>query len=143
MSDLLHILPSFPTKPFSHIIPSLERNQVTVNDLLTRDALEIAEHSKLPIIDVRRLANQIIALLQKQLGLEVAPNLADGLDEQAFQGVEELRKNGVDLLDQCKFISTLDEDLDRIFGGGIPTGYLTEVTGERYRSSLRLLPFLF
>lgn len=29
-------------------------------------------------------------------------------------------------------ISTLDESLDEVLGGGILTGYITEITGERY-----------
>lgn len=37
-------------------------------------------------------------------------------------------------------ISTLDDDMDRALGGGIPAGYITEVTGERY-ASFTLLPF--
>jgi DNA repair protein RAD57 len=28
-------------------------------------------------------------------------------------------------------ISTLDDAMDMALGGGIPTGYVTEVTGER------------
>jgi DNA repair protein RAD57 len=30
-----------------------------------------------------------------------------------------------------RWISTLDEELDAALGGGIPPGYLVEITGER------------
>ncbi|RYP58898.1 hypothetical protein DL769_008759 [Monosporascus sp. CRB-8-3] len=36
-------------------------------------------------------------------------------------------------------ISTLDEDLDRALGGGIPTGYITEITGESGAGKTQLL----
>ena len=41
-------------------------------------------------------------------------------------------------LSRWNTISTLDSVLDELLGGGIPTGYLTEVTGERYNSSIVL-----
>ena len=36
-----------------------------------------------------------------------------------------------DVIDQWQTISTLDPALNKALGGGIPVGYLTEVTGER------------
>lgn len=42
-------------------------------------------------------------------------------------------------LSRWNAISTLDPALDELLGGGIPTGYLTEVTGERYKSTVYIV----
>lgn len=142
MSDLHHILPTFSTKQFSHIIPSLERSKVTVNDLLTLDALEIADHAKVPILDVARLRKEVISTLHGELGLTSnlgTAHLGTTSNGLGTASLGQLRKNGKGFLEEERFISTLDEALDKTLGGGIPTGYLSEVTGERYRSSLSCL----
>ena len=139
MTDLLHVLPDFPTKSYTHLIPSLEKNLITTADLLSLDAVEIARRARLPVLDVRRLASHIIALLQQQLGLEVDDGLStshhtdavSGETAQAEGSRRTLRTTGHALLDQWSTISTLDTQLDTALGGGIPTGYLTEITGER------------
>jgi len=135
MTDLLHIVPSFPTKSYTHLLPSLEKNLVTTTDLLTVDALEIAKRAQLPLLDVRRLAKHVVRTLQGELGLSEV--LGD--DEGGYgAGVEEtreprtLRRSGREIVERWKTISTLDEGLDAALGGGIPTGYITEITGERY-----------
>ena len=132
MTDLLHILPDFPTRPYTHLIPSLEKNLITTTDLLTLDTVEIARRAQLPPLDVRRLTNHIIALLQGQLGLQVGdqPQLRPS-NVEAKPVTPSLRTEGKDLLRGWSMISTLDEELDAALGGGIPTGYLTEITGER------------
>ena len=35
--DLLQVLPGFDTKPYSHILPSLDKALITTNDLVTLD----------------------------------------------------------------------------------------------------------
>lgn len=137
MTDLLHIIPAFPTKAYTHLLPSLEKNLITTTDLLTLDALEIAKRAQLPLLDVRRLVNHVLKELQGELGLAGAQ---DGEDEgYGAQSKEKetvkagsLRESGKAIVKRWKTISTLDEELDSALGGGIPTGYITEITGERY-----------
>lgn len=132
MTDLLHTLPDFPTKSYSHLLPSLEKNLITTTDLLTLDALEIAKRAQLPLLDVKRLINHVIRILQSQLGL--------GQDEGQNELNGDSRKSGKEVVEKWNTISLLDATLDSALGGGIPTGYITEFTGERYRLSY---PHLF
>ncbi|KAL8754680.1 MAG: hypothetical protein Q9199_004179 [Rusavskia elegans] len=131
MTDLLHTLPNFPTKHYTHLIPSLEKSLITTTDLLTLDPLEVAKRAHLPLLDVRRLANHVLASLQSQLGVidgtealrkyEESSNLEDALS---------LKASGRTISKEWSAISTLDPLLDAALGGGIPTTYITEVTGE-------------
>ena len=135
MTDLLHILPNFSTADYSHLIPSLEKHLITCTDLLTLEATDIAKRAQLPVLDVRKLVGAILAQLQGQLGLggsNGATTSQPGVQTvggTVEQGV--LRKSGNDLRREWSTISTLDDDLDAALGGGIPTGYITEITGER------------
>jgi DNA repair protein RAD57 len=132
MIDLHHVLPNFPTQSHTHLIPSLEKHLVTVTDLLTLDATDIARHAQLPVLDIRRLATQITLALQEQLGLnaEGKGNHSNPRKETKGVGKASLQRSGNDLK-QLSTISTLDDKLDAALGGGIPAGYITEVTGER------------
>lgn len=139
MTDLLHTIPDFPTKTYTHLFPSLEKHCVTTADLLTLDAVEIARRAQLPVLDIRRLANQVIEILGGQLGL--APAAGGGRDDGVVLNPSSAggegggsRKSGNEVvLDQkWSVISTLDDSIDAALGGGIPTGYITEFTGERY-----------
>lgn len=127
MTDLFDTIPDFPIKPYTHLLPSLEKHLVTTSDLLTLDATEIAKRAQLPLLDVRRLTNHVVSILQRQLGLGVIPDTGDQQQEGEF-----LRKSGNEISSQWDTISTLDDSLDTALGGGIPTGYLTEIVGERY-----------
>ena len=135
MTDILLVLPDFPTKSYTHLLPSLERHHVTTTDLLTLDALEIAKRARLPLLDLRRLAGDILSALQDDLELGTrrsndcdAPGDAPASKRQQ----PTLRKSGPELTARRPFISTLDSTLDEALGGGISTGYITEVVGERY-----------
>jgi DNA repair protein RAD57 len=123
MTDLTAVLPGFPTHQYVRLLPSLEKNLVTTADLLTLDCVEIAKRAQLPLLDVKRLCNAVLEALQNILGI------ADGNNEAHQSSL--LRKTGKDILNSWSTISTLDDDLDRALGGGIPSGYITEVTGER------------
>jgi len=118
---------------------------ISTTDILTLDALEVAKRAQLPLLDVRRLANHVIALLQGQLGLknENASNFENVGEGQ--NGYGSLRKTGKDVTSQWSMISTLDPALDAALAGGIPTGYITEIAGERYGLSFshptRMLTF--
>lgn len=124
MTDLLHTIPDFPTKSYTHLLPSLEKHLITTTDLLTLDALEIAKRAQLPLLDVRRLATHVIAILHRQLGVTQAGGDHGGIGAS-------LKKSGNEIVGQWSTISTLDDSLDEALGGGIPTGYITEITGER------------
>lgn len=118
MTDLLAVLPDFPIEDFSNIVPSLEKHKVAVTDILTCDATDIAKRAQVPAREVRRLSDALIRTLHAQLGV-------DG----PLYGV--LSAPGNDLVDRWSSISVLDDGLDAALGGGIPAGYLTELTGER------------
>ena len=133
MTDLLHTLPDFPQSSYSHLIPSLEKSLISTTDLITLDALEIAKRAHLPTIDVRRLCNHVATELQRQLGVH-----AEG--DEASHPIETLRSargnglhsSGREIASRWSTISLLDDDLDTALNGGIPTGYITELTGERF-----------
>tara|TARA_R110002060_G_scaffold37648_4_gene48784 strand:- start:340 stop:720 length:381 start_codon:yes stop_codon:yes gene_type:complete len=124
MTDLIAVLPGFPTHQYVRLLPSLERHQVTTADLLTQDCTEIAKRASLPILDVKRLCNAVLDALQASLGVQE--------DGKIAQEKSLLRKSGEDVVNCWNAVSTLDDDLDRALGGGIPTGHITEVTGERW-----------
>ncbi|CAD6447117.1 342b026e-3539-4930-af74-62c76c809df0 [Sclerotinia trifoliorum] len=135
MTDLLDILPHFPTQKYVRLLPSLEKNLVTVADLLTLDCIEIAKRATLPLLDVKRLCADVLVHLREDLGISEADPGVEGVGDAENningKGTEKtLRKSGKDVVDKWEVISTLDDDMDRALGGGIPTGYITEVTGE-------------
>ncbi|KAL8677062.1 MAG: hypothetical protein Q9224_007226, partial [Gallowayella concinna] len=131
MTDLLYTLPSFPTKLYTHLIPSLEKNLITTTDLLTLDPLEIAKRAQLPLLDVRRLANHVLASLQSQLGVVDGKEALRKYEHPpGEQYTSSLKQSGSKLASKWSAISTLDPVLDSALGGGIPTTYITEITGE-------------
>ncbi|KAE8154412.1 P-loop containing nucleoside triphosphate hydrolase protein [Aspergillus avenaceus] len=129
--DLLSVLPDFPTKPYAHILPPLERGQITTVDLITLDTLEIAKRAHVPPADVRRLCASIVKALHHDIGFEESeepasePSSSINLDLPVTLGP----KTKLDASPWCA-ISTLDASLDELLNGGIPTRYVTEVTGE-------------
>lgn len=133
MTDLPTILPDFLPRPYSHLIPSLERHGITVADLLSLDALEIAKRASLPILDIRRLAQDVVSALQDDTGISVtAHNTSDELfSSTSHPGSGNCRRSACDIVNRWDIISMLDGPLDQAIGGGIPAGYVTEITGER------------
>jgi len=137
MTDLLAVLPEFCTQSFSNLLPSLERAQIAVADVLTSDAVDIAKRAQLPVREIRRLTDALLDALHVQLGVAQPSNqTADGelvraQDGQAKATSNTLRTLGSSLEDSWSVVSTLDQRLDAALAGGIPTGYVTEVTGER------------
>ncbi len=132
MTDLLHTIPDFPTQSYTHLLPSLEKHLITTTDLLTLDALDVAKRAQVPLLDLRRLASHVVAILQSRLGLKTdgVPSCQNAREDEAQHG--SLRKTGEEATCQLNLISTLDPSIDAALGGGIPTGYITEITGERY-----------
>lgn len=133
MTDLLHVLPDFPTHNYTHLLPSLERHRITTTDLLTLDALEIAKRARLPLLDLKSLTGHVLSALQNDLFPEESDPIDYNVAVHASRPANvqtTLRKTGRDLTAQRPTISTLDLDLDDVIGGGIPTGYITEIVGE-------------
>lgn len=114
------VLPDFDATPFSHLLPSLDKALITTNDVLTLDAPTIAKRAQVPSGELRKLADAVVAALHRQLGF--------GPEEPAPTTKHDWA---------C--ISTLDDELDAALGGGIPRGYLVEVTGESGAGKTQLL----
>jgi DNA repair protein RAD57 len=138
MTDLLHVLPEFPINKYTHLIPSLEKHLITTSDLLTVEIVSLSRRAKLPILDLKCLAKEVVEHLHIQLGVndyketshsEELPYVTAALKPNTSAG---LRSSGLELSEARQSISTLDDSLDEVLGGGIPTGYITEITGERY-----------
>lgn len=118
MTDLLHVLPDFKTAKYSHLIPSLDKAHITTSDLLTLDAADVAQRAQLPPAEVAKLAEAVLQALQLDIGVPTSEE--SNATRQEPSGLSEWQT-----------ISTLDDKLDLALGGGIPTGYMTEITGER------------
>ncbi|KHJ33586.1 putative dna repair protein rad57 [Erysiphe necator] len=124
MTDLGAILPSFPVQKYSHLLPSLEKHLVTTVDLITLDSLDIAKRACLPVLDVKKLCSAVLDAFHFNLGITE--------DSSTSPGYGILRKTGNQIVNNSTKISTLDDGLDNGLRGGIPTGSITEITGERY-----------
>ena len=137
MTDLLTTLPSFPIQKYTHLLPSLEKNFITTTDLLTLDSLEVAKRAQLPLLDVKRLIAHVLASLQSELGVEIPnddalPQKFEDVPRKGQEGWGRLRTGGKALSEKPQRQVTVgDKTLDSILGGGIPTGYITEIVGER------------
>jgi DNA repair protein RAD57 len=123
MTDLLLVLPDFDTRPFTHLLPSLDRALVSTNDLLTLDPADVAKRAQLPAGDLRKLVDAIVGALHRHLGL-------GGEEARSHRFPSASGHAGASNSGRAS-ISTLDEKLDAALGGGLPPGYLVEVTGER------------
>ncbi|CAP92387.1 DNA repair protein [Penicillium chrysogenum] len=131
--DLLLVLPGFVTKPFAHILPPLERAKVTTVDVITLDSLEIAKRARVPPADVRRLSSCIVEALHTDVGFEkpqTNTGTSDGPSSSINSDATTRKIGSTKRASQWNTISTLDPAMDALLGGGIPTGYVTEVTGE-------------
>lgn len=126
MTDLLQVLPSLPVQPWSHLLHSLERAAVSVADILTLDPIDVAKHAQLPAREIRRLADALVAALHTDLGYPPATDAPDA-SEPALRPEP---PTALHLLHSWTRISLLDPVLDAALNGGIPTGYITEFTGE-------------
>ncbi|KAI2625486.1 DNA repair protein RAD57 [Xylaria nigripes] len=133
MTDLLQVLPGFPIAQYDRLLLAIERCQLTVTDLLTLEVPDIGKRTKLPLLHVKSFRDAILAALHTDLGV-AGPKLGDEQKQRGQQSsirVGALRQTGTELLAQpWRTISTLDTSLDAALGGGVPTGYITEFTGE-------------
>ena len=126
MTNLLTVLPDFDAKPFTHLLPSLERALISAADLLTLGALDVAKRAQVPPGEVKKLSDALLEGLQANLyDLEKKHSNNEGNDAEAGIG------SSLAVFEPCRSISTLDDTLDATFNGGIATEYLTEIVGER------------
>ncbi|KAI1354333.1 DNA repair protein RAD57 [Xylaria sp. FL0043] len=146
MTDLSQVLPDFPVAPYARLLPAIEKSQLTVTDLLILELPEIGKRTQLPLLDLKRLCNDILSALHADLGVGGADDGDGKGDEQqkpkqkqnesrpgqnSSIGKSSLRQTGTELLARpWRTISTLDASLDAALDGGVPTGYITEITGE-------------
>lgn len=122
MTDLLQVLPDFKTAKYSHLIPSLDKAHITTSDLLTLDAADVAKRAQLPPAEVVKLAEAVLQALQSDIGVHTSEEA--NATRQEPKSASYVRR-------EWQTISTLDDKLDLALGGGIPMGYMTEITGER------------
>ncbi|KLU80927.1 hypothetical protein MAPG_00023 [Magnaporthiopsis poae ATCC 64411] len=137
MTDLLRVLPNFRVEQYGPLIPALERNHVTTTDLLTLDAADLGKRTHQPLLEIQRLANAVVQALQADLGV-VAPTRTPATTITTTPSLH-LRSNPSRLSAAWSTITTLDPELDRALGGGVPVGYLTEVAGESGVGKTQLL----
>ncbi|KAI6914064.1 hypothetical protein KC318_g4746, partial [Hortaea werneckii] len=104
MTNLLTVLPDLDIRPFTHILPSLEKALVSTADLLTLEPVDIAKRAQVPPREVEKLATTLVDALHAT--------------------------NGEGLVNDAQAISTLDDDLDQRLNGGIAVGAVTEFVGE-------------
>lgn len=130
MTDLLTVLPHFDSRPYTHILPSLEKALVTCADLLTLDATHVAKRAQVPPGEVKKLADALVHALSIDSSV-TSPLPGSGDSHGEGHGRGPVFRHGDELLGQW-MISTLDDKLDNALKGGIHSGYLTEITGERY-----------
>lgn len=129
MSDLLDILPDFSIKAHSHLLHSLEKNDITTTDLVTLDPVEIARKCPLPLLDLRRLVSDVIEALQKDLNM--LPK-KQSIDSDLLASTNNRKSHPThSFTPNLTFVKTLDPVIDQLLGGGIPLGYITEIAGER------------
>ena len=127
MTDLAVTLPTFPADPYLHLLPALDRHHVSTADLVTLDAVALAKRTQLPVLDLRRLCKHVVDALHQDLRLGDAdwdhPDKLSQLGDCPGPGSGLSRPGSID---------TLDAGFNEILGGGVPFGYVSEVTGERY-----------
>ncbi|KAL8337116.1 hypothetical protein RB601_008567 [Gaeumannomyces tritici] len=136
MTDLLRVLPSFRAEQYGPLVPALERNHVTTTDLLTLDAADLGRRTGQPLLAIQRLTNAVVQALQVDLG--AIPSRSE-LPPAPPPAHTSLRSNPSGLSAAWSTITTLDPELDRALGGGVPVGYLTEVAGESGAGKTQLL----
>lgn len=129
MADFSSIALSDPTK-HERAITALEQRSLSPADLLAREPRVVAARAGTPVLDTARLQRDVVLALRREVLGSTSHHLLEGSrTEWDGNGVH---KTGVQLCrDQAAQISTLDDRLDNMLGGGLPLGYITEVVGER------------
>ncbi|KAF7192955.1 DNA repair protein rhp57 [Pseudocercospora fuligena] len=124
--NTLTVLPEFDISNHTHILPSLERAQISTADLLTLDALDVAKRAHVPPGEVKKLADALIDALHA----DTVSSSASSRDNGEQNSSQSENSRNLSSIRQRAMISTLDDDLDTVLGGGIARGHLTEIVGE-------------
>lgn len=132
MSDLHEVVPDFDIKPYTHLLHSLEKNDITVADLITLDPKEIARKCPLPSADVQKLVTSLIQALQRDVQNGVTKKRkVPGLNSvDAENGAPAEKSTAANLLGDYLVVKTLDSNIDQALGGGFQPGHITEIVGE-------------
>ena len=123
MTNLLTVLPEFDVRPYTHLLPSLEKALISTADLLTLDSIGVAKRASIPPGEVKKLSDAVLEALHS--GMKTA-----AYDETGGDGMR-VKAGGQGSPLASNVISTLDDQLDATLGGGIASRYLTEFVGER------------
>ena len=144
MADLPQVLPNFDTKPYSFLLSALDRHRISTSDLLIRDTKDIAGRAKLPLPQLQKFIDDVTVALHRSSGLvddRDGKGDVSGDGNEGDRGKEEKDASGggsrIDPSAWTKWdtVGMLDERLDKALDGGFLTGYLSEITGERYFGS--------
>ncbi|KAI7221914.1 P-loop containing nucleoside triphosphate hydrolase protein [Hortaea werneckii] len=125
MTNLLTVLPDLDIRPFTHILPSLEKALVSTADLLTLEPVDIAKRAQVPPREVEKLAATLVEGLHGGSGDNTNGEGSDGAEPGVGHATD-----GAGLVKNAQAISTLDDDLDQQLNGGIAVGAVTEFVGE-------------
>jgi DNA repair protein RAD57 len=110
MSDII-LLENLGTLS-NRVLQALDHAGLHVVDILTLDIFEIHRRTQLSVIDVQHLVKEVIAAITTNIEAEQ-------------------NKTALERDEEFAFLTTGDANIDKLLGGGIPTGSLTEITGER------------
>ncbi|ERS96358.1 hypothetical protein HMPREF1624_07268 [Sporothrix schenckii ATCC 58251] len=151
MSDLHALLADFPSvDKYASLLAGLETHRIGLSELLTLDAAEVGKRTRLPLLDLQRLCEEVRAQLAQVPARPVKrtrPSRAP-LETEEREGVgkdghghdkEQKHTDDPSTCDTGGRISTLDPTLDVALGGGFPTGVLSEVVGESGVGKTQLL----
>lgn len=128
MADLFEILPNFDIKPYSHLLHSLEKNEITVAELISLDPAEIARRCPLPLLDVQALIQEIIQTLQHDVKVQTHSTT----ENTGITNIESFPNRFNNIWSRnVGLVTTLDESIDKLLGGGFVTGHVSEIVGER------------
>ena len=133
MSDLLSTVPDFPVTPHYHkILQSLEKQDITISDLLTLEQLDIAKRASISLSDLRTLTREVVKALHSSVELSHGAGDKGYVVARSMPGVASFGISGFNAWESQRYISTGDSNLDSALSGGIMCGGITEIVGERY-----------
>ncbi|KIW37888.1 uncharacterized protein PV06_09870 [Exophiala oligosperma] len=130
MSDLLEVLPNFDLKSHRHLLHSLEKNDITVADLISLDPIDIARKCPLPTTDVQRLVSDVVKALQEDVQGAVNKRWDVGHSGSLKETDALDKEEGDEVQGTEATVKTLDIDIDGALGGGLVPGHIIEVVGE-------------
>lgn len=158
MSDLHSLLPDFPSADkYASLLTGLETHRIGLSELLTLDAAEVGKRTRLPLLDLQRLCDEVRVQLanvparpvrrRRRRRTKTAEQSADEETDKVTDEVgEDEKRDDADekpapalATPESGVISTLDPALDAALGGGFPTGVLSEVVGESGVGKTQLL----